>query len=240
MKSYITVLAILISITVFSQQITWEQWQEESATDINLQPKYGQVEKTRKQKIADKKFIKFVSKLDATPKKRSDRFIRLGFNFLYQNDLKTAMRRFNQAYLLDATNTDIYWGYGAIYMSLGQYQKAKEQYEEGLEANPDSSHLLTDYGTYFMVQYNILKPTDLKKAMTNLDVAISYLTKSYTLDSTDQSTTFKLSVVYYEKGDCTNAWKYYEECKSWGGHLITKEYTEDLIKNCKQEYESIQ
>ena len=52
----------------------------------------------------------------------SDYLIKLGFNYMYKRDLKTAMYRFNQAYLLDSTNSDIYWGYGAIYMTLGNFE----------------------------------------------------------------------------------------------------------------------
>ena len=235
MKSYITGLTFLITITAFSQQMTWEHWQKEAATNINLLPKYGQVEKTKKQKKTDEIFIKTIMKLDSIPRQGSDRFIRLGFNFLYQNDLKTAMQRFNQAYLLDSTNTDVYWGFGAVYMTLGQHQKAKEQYEEGLKITPDNTHLLTDYGTYFIWQYYALKPSDKENAMINLDSAITYLTKSYNLDSTDQNTTFKLSILFYDKGDCDNAWKYYEACKLLGGQPITEAYTKDLQKKCTLE-----
>jgi len=144
------------------------------------------------------------------------------------------MYRFNQAYLLDSNNTDIYWGFGAVYMTLGQYQKAKKQYEEGLKINPDNTHLLTDYGTYFLWQYATLKPIDKEKAMVKLDSAMTYMTKSYNLDSTDQQTVFKLSILYWNKGDCDNAWKYYDECKSLGGQLITEAYTNDLQKECKR------
>jgi len=234
MKNILTGLTLLISITVFSQQITWEQWQKESATNINLRPKYGHVEKTIKQKKADKEFIKRSLRLDSTLRKVSNRTIRLGFYFLYQNDIKTAMRRFNQAYLLDSTNTDIYWGFGAIYFSLGQYKKAKEQYEEGLKINPNNTHLLTDYGTYFMRQYFALVPMNKEKALIELDSAMTYMTKSYNLDSTDQQTTYKLSILYLNKGDCDNAWKYYDECKSLGGQVIIEAYTKDLQKECKR------
>ncbi len=143
------------------------------------------------------------------------------------------MYRFNQAYLHDSTNTDIYWGYGGVYMTLGQYQKAKEQYKAGLKIDPDNTHILTDYGTYFMVHYHTLEPTDKENALLNLDSAISYMTKSYNLDPKDQNTTFKLSILYWNKGDCDNAWNYYDECKSLGGQPITEAYTEDLQKKCK-------
>ena len=168
----------------------------------------------------------------STHRKGSDHLISLGFQYLYR-DLKTAMYRFNQAYLLDSTNTDIYWGFGAVYMTLGQYQKAKEQYVEGLKIDPDNTHLLTDYGTYFMANYYALEPADKKNALQNLDTAIKYMTRSYILDPTDQNTTFKLSTLYWNKGDCNNAWKYYKECKVLGGQPITEAYTKDLEKKCQ-------
>ena len=144
------------------------------------------------------------------------------------------MYRFNQAYLLDSTNTDIYWGFGAVYMTLGDYSKAEKQYLEGLAINPDNTHLLTDYGTYFMAQYYGLQPIDKKGALTNLEKAIDYLTKSYNLDPKDQNTTFKLSICYWNKGDSDNAWKYYDICKELGGQPITEDYTKDLMKKCKR------
>lgn len=234
MKNILTGLLVLLSLTVFAQQISWEEWELESKTDIRLLPKYGNVEKTKKQKEADKILIETMIKHDSSLGKASNRFINLGFQFLYKNDIKTAMYRFNQAYVLDPTNTDIYWGFGAIYMSLGQYEKAKEQYEEGLKITPNNTHILTDYGTYFMWQYSALKPTDKEKAMIKLDSAMTYMSKSYNLDSSDQQTTFKLSILYLNKGDCNNAWKYYDECKSLGGQVITEAYTKGLQKECKR------
>lgn len=237
MKNICTGFFIVLSLTLFAQQISWEEWELESKTDIRLLPKYGNVEKTEEQKNADNIFIETMLKQNSTYRKASDRFINLGFQYLFQNDIKTAMYRFNQAYLLDSDNTDIYWGFGAVYMTLGQYEKAKEQYEEGLAITPDNTNLLTDYGTYFMWQYFALKPIDKEKAMIELDSAIKYMTKSYNLDSSDQQTTIKLSMLYRNKGDCDNAWKYYEECKSLGGHSITEAYTIELKNYCKQKKE---
>jgi len=233
MKIIFTGLLLLLTLSIFGQQISWEEWEKESQTNIRLLPKYGNVEKSKEQKEADKKFIELMLKQDSTHQKGSDHLIDLGFKYLYR-DVKTAMYRFNQAYLLDPTNTDVYWGFGAVYMTLGKYEKAKEQYEEGLNIEPESTHLLTDYGTYFMIQYYGQKPIDEESALNSLDTAISYMTRSYKLDPEDQNTTFKLSILYWIKGDCSNAWKYYDECLKYGGEPITEEYTIDLKKKCKR------
>jgi tetratricopeptide (TPR) repeat protein len=233
MKRVLILVLAVYSLTSFGQQITTAQWEEESKTNIRLLPKYGHAQKTEEQKRADKDFIELILKKDSTNRKASDHLISLGFNYLYR-DIKTAMYRFNQAYLLDSTNTDIYWGYAGVYMTLGNYAKAKDQYLEGLSINPKNTHLLTDYGTYFLAQFYGLQPISEKDALENLDSAIAYMAKSYQLDPTDQNTTFKLSICYWNKNDCFNAWKYYDICKSFGGKPVTEDYTKDLKIKCKR------
>ncbi len=233
MRTILTLIIIFIVLTSFGQEITLKQWDEEAKTNIRLLPKYGHVQKTEEQKKSDQEFIETALKLDTTNKKASDHLISLGFKYLYK-DIKTAMYRFNQAYLLDSTNTDIYWGFGGVYLSLGDYAKAEKQYQEGLAINPNSTHLLTDYGTYFMAQYYYLNLIDEKGALIHLESAISNLTKSYQFDSTDPNTSFKLSVCYLKKDDCENAWKFYDICKSLSNKTITDDYTKELKKRCKR------
>jgi tetratricopeptide (TPR) repeat protein len=233
MRNLLAFVFTFFSFALVGQQMTLKQWDEEAKTNIRLLPKYGYAQKTEGQKKSDQEFIETTLQQDSTHRIASDHLISLGFNYLYR-DIKTAMYRFNQAYLLDSTNTDIYWGFGAVYMTLGDYARAEKQYLEGLAINPGNTHLLTDYGTYFMAQYYGLQAIDQKGALTNLDTAIVYLLKSYQLDATDQNTTFKLSVCYWNKGDCDNAWKYYDICKTLGGQPITEDYTKDLKKKCKR------
>lgn len=240
MRNILTFAILLFSLTSFGQKysdvigkkMTLEQWNEEAKTNIRLLPKYEHIAKTEGQKASDKEFIETTTKLYPTSRKASDHLIELGFKYLY-NDVKTAMYRFNQAYLLDSTNTDIYWGFGGVYMTLGDMENAKKQYLEGLANNSQNTHLLTDYGTYFISQYYGLQPLDEKKALIHLDSAISYLAKSYQLDSKDPNTSFKLSVCYYQKKDCKNAWKYYKECESLGGQPITEDFTKALTELCQ-------
>jgi tetratricopeptide (TPR) repeat protein len=199
--------------------MTLDQWNEEAKTNIRCLPKYGYAEKTAGQLETDSNFIQKMLHEFPIKKLASDQLIDLGFRYLY-HDVKTAMYRFNQAYLLDSTNSDIYWGYGAVYMILQDYPRAKEQYEDGLLHDPMNSRIMTDLGTYFMVQ-------DIP------DSALRYFSRSFMLDSTNQNTLFKLSACYYYREDCKNAVHYYEKCKSLGCQPLTKEFVDALEIKCK-------
>ena len=211
---------ILSASAPLAQQMTLEQWNEEAKTNIRCYPKYGHAVKTAGQLEADSEFIQVTLPRFANRRLASEHLIDLGFDYLY-HDIKTAMYRFNQAYLLDSTNSDIYWGYGAVYMILQDYPRAKEQYEEGLLKDPVNTRIMTDYGTYFVIQ--------------NLnDSAIHYMSRSYKLDSTNQNTLFKLSECYYFANNCENAVFYYDKCKSLGCKPLTKEYEDALLTKCKK------
>ena len=237
MKYILTITLTLFTFSTFAQQMGSDEWEKQSKTNIRLLPKYGHQQKTKEQKEIDKKFIEETMKQEQFKGDRraaSNHLIQLGFTYIYRGDAKTAMYRFNQAYLLDSENTEIYWGYAGFFMAIGNYAEAKKQYKEGLAMDGKNTHLLTDYGTYFMAQYYGLKPIDEKGALSNLDSAIHYMMNSYELDKTDMNTSYKLSVCYLMKGKCEEAWKYYNVCKKQGGQPITDEYTKDLKEKCKR------
>lgn len=225
------------SLSAWGQRVTAaETWEEQAKTNIRLLPKYGYKVKTEEQKQIDQKFVSETLKqleYEGDRVAASGDMIKTGFSYLGKNDLKTAMYRFNQAYLLDSTNADIYWGFGAVYMALGAFDKAQQQYLDGLKAAPRNTHLLTEYASYFMAQYYGLQSLDAKNALVNLDSAMSYLNRSYAIDPKDENTTFRLSVCYWLKGKCKEAWRYYNECKALGGLPITDEYTANLTEKCK-------
>lgn len=237
MKQVFTFLLMSFVLIVHGQQMDLAEWNEQSEANIRLLPRYGHKQKTGEQRQSDRSFVDEMLQQERFKGDRtaaSNHMIGLGFDYLYRGDMKTAMYRFNQAYLLDSSNTDIYWGYGGVYMTLGAYDQARVQYEEGLSNNPDNTHLLTDLATYFMTQYQALYPLDIKIALSKLDTAVTLLTRSFERDPKDQNTTFKLSACYLMKGDCDNAWKYHDACKSLGGKPMPPEYTNDLVRKCKK------
>jgi tetratricopeptide (TPR) repeat protein len=244
MRALIIVTCLcLLADTSFSQQ-SFGTWEAESKTNKRMLPRYGHLPKSASEIQADSDYVKKMMELPQfkTRREASNHMIDLGFQYYYRSDFKTAMYRFNQAYLLDSANTDIFWGYGAIYSAMGQLQLAKEQYDIGLSMDPDNTHLITDLATFFMQQSYLVRDMPKNdfvkdpKAMAKeyMDSAIHHLNRSYKLDPENVHTAFKLSVCYYNNNDCENAWKYYDAAMALGGKPVTEEYTRDLKRRCKR------
>jgi Tfp pilus assembly protein PilF len=226
MKKLKFILLFLVPTMIYGQQMTFDQWEKEALTDKRLLPKYGNISKSKGEYKADKEFLAKAIELDTTAEKASKHMIDLGFQYLYR-DMKTAMYRFNQAYLLDSTNSDIYWGFGAIYFMLNRLDLAREQYEHGLKIDPSNTRILTDFGTTYMSEYFA------NQNSASLDKAISILSLSYSKDPTNQNTSYKLSSCFLMKNDCENAIKFYEACMSLGGNPVTEVFKNEIEKRCK-------
>lgn len=152
--------------------------------------------------------------------------VRLGWTYFYNGDIRTAMYRFNQAWLLDSTNENAYWGFGAIYCNFSDEEKALEMYDKGLSLNPNSTDLLTDKATiYFGRLYKKIDNVNKEKAIALFD-------RSLAIDPNNLNMLYKLSALYFLLDDCDNALKYFNECDRLGGKPITDDYRKDIKKKC--------
>jgi tetratricopeptide (TPR) repeat protein len=228
MKYLFTLVIALTSFASFGQSISYADFKKQANDDINLRPEYGNVRKTEEQVKADQDFVKLVLQQDGTNSKGSEHLVKLGFDYLYKGDLVTAMKRFNQAWLLDNKNENAYWGFGAVYFSFNDFTEALAQLDKGLIINPNSSNILTDKATIYTGYYaNNQKTEDLNKA-------IELFNKSYSIDPLNQNTLFKLSVAYFYKKDCVNALKYFNEHNKIGGKAIPEGYAAALKQLCNK------
>jgi len=195
--------------------------------EINSIPFYGYKKKCNEQIEADNKFLASMDKIHNNDRRKAakDR-IDSGWEYLYSNETKKAIMRFNQAYLLDSTYSDVYWAFGSIYFNQNNINLARKQYQKGLEYDKNNSRILTDYGTTYM-----------SEAMTKRDIrlietAIKLMLQSFSLDSTNQNTSYKLASCYLLKSDCDNAIKFNDICISLGGDPITDKFSRELRKRC--------
>lgn len=226
MRYLVIFFVAFLPMPAFAQQVSYENWQAEAKTEINMQPEYGNVPKSQEQKEADNEFIKTVLQSDTTMHRGSEHLVNLGFTYLYRGDIKTAMYRFNQAWLLDPKNENVYWGYGAIYGGFNDYPAALVQYNKGLAINPKNTNILTDKATIYMMMFQRGGTGD------NLKTAIQTFKSSYAIDSLNQNTLYKLSICYFLNNDCKTALRYYNECKKLGGTPISGDFTKALLEKC--------
>jgi tetratricopeptide (TPR) repeat protein len=85
------------------------------AQDTSLLPKYGDAVKTEQMKAVDTKFLKGVDDEYKGDRKKASQEIAVGgWQFLGKGDFDSAMRRFNQAWLVDSANGVAMWGMGVV------------------------------------------------------------------------------------------------------------------------------
>ena len=208
------------------QSKSYKAWQKEAEKEIRLNPKYKNAVKTEAQKAADEQLIKSNETQEGSRRKGSERLVKIGFDYLYKGDLRTAMYRFNQAWLLDSTDVNVYSGFASIYFSFQDYKRSIALLDEGLAIDPNASGLLTDKAT------NYIALSQSNHSKSDMERGLSLLKASYEIDPLNQSTLYKLSVFYFEIKNCDMAVKYYKECMKLGGSQIAQGYSDALKTTC--------
>ncbi len=141
---------------------------------INLIPMYGKSVKCKQQIQSDNEFFNFVDSKFKDRKTAALSYIELGWDYFYKNDLETSMKRFNQAWLLDSLNGDIYWGFGILLGRKNELKTSIPFFEKSLKLKPNNSKvyesLATSYGQLFVTTQ---EQSDLNKAVESLRKANS-------------------------------------------------------------------
>lgn len=110
----------------------------------NLEPKYGAQPKNEAQRAADQAFL---AQVDGTPpgdrRKAADHAAQRGWEAWRKGDRDTAMRRFNQAWLLQNDHGGALWGMAIIEMSRQRIDSGLRLFEEAaLSLSPDVDFLV--------------------------------------------------------------------------------------------------
>ena len=101
------------------------------AQDISLQPTYGGQAKNDAQQAADEKFIVSIdSQYKGDRKKAAEDVATRGWQLLRQGNAPDAMRRFNQAWLLDSSNGTALWGMAAFEAGSGKLNESLTLFAE--------------------------------------------------------------------------------------------------------------
>ena len=114
---------------------------------INELPMYGRAQKTPDQKWADQKYIGTVTRGGASREDAAEYAARLGWNYYYSANCTSAIRRFNQAWLLNPDNRNALWGFAVISLERGEIEEATHYFEMAIDVGPEDPSLQQDYDT---------------------------------------------------------------------------------------------
>jgi Tfp pilus assembly protein PilF len=107
---------------------------------------FGGFAKTAWQHEADQKFIQMaVSGSDGDRKAAARKFAQMGWNFYQRGDQLKAVKRFNQAWLLDADDQYALWGFAVISVERGKIGQAIRFYEMAIRQGAPPVKLLEEY-----------------------------------------------------------------------------------------------
>jgi tetratricopeptide (TPR) repeat protein len=188
------ILAILLLISCI---------QKEDLHTINEIPMYGNIEKTKEQLYTDSIFIKDMLKRFEDRKSAAIATAKRGWEFFRQGDKRTAIKRFNQSWLLDSLCPYAIWGFGVYMGSFGNYSEAINLLNKTIELLPNDANLTSDLAfTYGVLSYN-------KKKQISHDTALisdSLFKTAYRIDSSNTVVLNQWILTKYLLDDCLGAY----------------------------------
>ncbi len=129
---------------------------------IDEQPMYGGYDRQadNRFKKGDEEFILKVVKGTGSREKGSEGFVEQGIRFYQDDNYAMAMRRFNQAWLLNPNNPDVFWGFAIIFHDEQNYAEAKKMIDKALELNLSKPIALSDAGRIYTLFAFVDKATE--------------------------------------------------------------------------------
>lgn len=141
-------LFLLIAITFLSGCLATTSPKKQQSR-IDEVPMYGGMDRSQIPEIraADAKFISDVSAQFGSRERASNLWVTQGFRFYQENNLGLAMRRFNQAWLLNPENPEVYAGFASVLNDQAKHCEAMDMMDKALAMNPPTFQgIYTDAG----------------------------------------------------------------------------------------------
>ncbi len=118
---------------------------------IDQEPMYGGMNRNAypKLKRGDEVLIAGVTKEWGSRAKASKAFVEQGIRFYQRGDYSTAIKRFNQAWLIDPGNPDAFWGFAMIYYDEDNLDDAKKMIDKAFALSLSDPVALADAGLIY-------------------------------------------------------------------------------------------
>ena len=232
MRTLLLAFLLCLGPSLLAQHLTFQEWSAKSVRDMRLIPRFGDRHKSPAQKESDAEFIRMSLEQIPDRRKASEAMVAHGFELLKQGNLTHAMYRFNHAFLLDSTNSDVYWGYGSFFMELDQPSAAHTLFRAGLSTDTTNAHLFTGEATAYLAEHYAMEKQDPAAAKEVVTKALAMLVRAERHAPKDPAVLYRLAVCHLLQGNCAKARKYYTACKDLPNPPVEAGFEQRLAAAC--------
>ena len=170
-------------------------------------------------KATDEKLIAETSRHYGSRTKAAEALVDQGFRFYYQDDLTRAMRCFNQAWLLDPKNPEVYWGFGSILHDQEKMCEAMTHFETAVSAGRYIHGLYPDAGRVISLcgVQNIYLTPETRQNFYNRSDAL--YTEAVEKDQNKGYVYASWASAYYWRENYVLAWAMVKRAREAGGQI---------------------
>ncbi|MGL4629969.1 MAG: hypothetical protein ACRCVT_02090 [Leadbetterella sp.] len=227
MNKLLFIFGIIFSLSSFAQETKWASWSKQYKGQKNYFPEYGNSPKNKNEIKSDNEFIESIKKQGLSNKDGAKMLASKGWELLKEGNLENAMLRFNQAWLLDNSNTNALWGFGTILGTLQNPDDGNKYLELAYKLDNSIHRLLIDIANGYLIKYYI------KNDKNALNIGLSRLLEYNKIDGKNEESLYKTAIFYFHLEDYKSSWLYINECKKNGGGVIQKGFLDALSSKMK-------
>jgi tetratricopeptide (TPR) repeat protein len=164
-----------------------------------------------------------------------------GWKAYYQGDFDTAIKRFNQGWMFDRENPEVYWGFGLIMGQRASQEDPEQSLKESIrflqmatEKAPQNGRITGDlaFSNTILGYYYKSEKKNIKLAKEHFDIANDLFVKAFKADPKYPPIVANWSVFYFYTGDYRKAKNKADQAIRMG-YSFSPAYMTDLEKNLR-------
>ncbi|HWI80721.1 tetratricopeptide repeat protein [Ramlibacter sp.] len=132
--------------------------------------------------------------------------VELGWSYFNKGDTETALKRFNQALILDPNFAPAYFGIAYVYSVQNKLDLAIQNYRKSIEKDPTFSHSYSNLGLALLYSGN---PKE----------ALQHLKKALDIDPKNGDAHVNIALYYFDAGDYSSSWKHIHSAQAYKANV---------------------
>lgn len=193
----------------------------------STQPMYGGLPRSQADQENDAQLIQEATEHAGSREAASRELMKAGWDYYDRDDLSTAMKRFNQAWLLDPRNPDVFWGFGSVSLAQRNADQAIEMFQKAVEIHPQHAVALCSLGSTYQFKAHAVRWSKEKSAgyLQQSDHAFQQGSQA---DPQEEFCYSAWAGTLFLQQRYAEAWEKIGMARRLGGRTINRDFLQDL------------